>query len=188
MGVLVEDLLLLARMDEGTTLAPTRFDLASLAARAVEDARAADPEREIELHAAGPVEIHADEDRLQQVVDNLLANARAHTPAGTRVTVRVAASHEGGGTLEVADDGPGVAPQDREHVFERFYRADESRSRGAGGGAGLGLAIAEEMARAHGGSLELVPSERGAVFRLRVPGVPPPPVPTTDAAAASGDP
>jgi two-component system OmpR family sensor kinase len=189
MGILVEDLLLLARMDEGVTLAPTRFDLTSLAASAVEDARVADPDRAVELRAAGPVELEADEDRLQQVVDNLLRNARAHTPPGTRVTVTVAASNGGGGTLEVADDGPGVAPQDRDHVFERFYRADGSRSRGAGAGAGLGLAIAAEIAGAHGGSLELLPSERGAVFRLRVPGVPPPPpVPATDVPAASDGP
>ena len=175
MGILVEDLLLLARMDEGMTLTPRRFDLAALSARAVEGARAADPERRIELHADGSVDVEADEDRLQQVLDNLLANARAHTPAGTHVSVTVAASSDGGGTVEVADDGPGVPPEHRERVFERFYRADDSRSRGAGGGAGLGLAIAAEIARAHGGSLTLVPTERGATFRLTVP-------------SASGDP
>jgi two-component system OmpR family sensor kinase len=170
MGVLVEDLLLLARMDEGMTLTAGRFDLAALAARAAEGARAADPERRIELHADGPVELEADEDRLQQVLDNLLANARAHTPAGTHVSVTVAASPDGGGTVEVADDGPGVPPEHRARVFERFYRADDSRSRGGGGGAGLGLAIAAEIARAHGGTLTLVPTERGATFRLIVPG------------------
>ncbi len=169
MGVLVEDLLLLARMDEGMTFTTGRFDLAVLAARAVEGARAADPERRIELHAEGPVDVDADEDRLQQVLDNLLANARAHTPEGAHVSVTVAASSDGGGTVEVADDGPGVPLEHRGRVFERFYRADDSRSRGGGGGAGLGLAIAAEIARAHGGTLTLVPTERGATFRLSVP-------------------
>jgi two-component system, OmpR family, sensor kinase len=84
------------------------------------------------------------------------------------VTVRVA-ERESAAVLEVADEGPGVPPEDRGRVFERFYRADESRSRIAGGGAGLGLAIAAEIARAHGGTLELVPTERGATFRLTLP-------------------
>jgi two-component system OmpR family sensor kinase len=87
--------------------------------------------------------------------------------------VRVA-QRDGAAVLEVADEGPGVPPEDRARVFERFYRADESRSRGAGGGAGLGLAIAAEIARAHGAILELVPTETGATFRLTVP--PPAPV------------
>ncbi len=173
MGVLVEDLLLLARMDEGMTVSRTTFDLAALAARAVEDARAADPDHAISLEAGAPVLVEADEDRLKQVLDNLLANARAHTAPGTPVTVRVA-PRDGAAVLEVADEGPGVPPEDRARVFERFYRADESRSRGAGGGAGLGLAIAAEIARAHGAILELVPTETGATFRLTVP--PPAPV------------
>jgi two-component system OmpR family sensor kinase len=173
MGVLVEDLLLLARMDEGMTVSRTTFDLAALAARAVEDARAADPDHAISLAAGAPVLVEADEDRLKQVLDNLLANARAHTAPGTPVTVRVA-QRDGAAVLEVADEGPGVPPEVRARVFERFYRADESRSRGAGGGAGLGLAIAAEIARAHGAILELVPTETGATFRLTVP--PPAPV------------
>ncbi|MEO8291742.1 MAG: HAMP domain-containing sensor histidine kinase [Actinomycetota bacterium] len=169
MGVLVEDLLLLARMDEGMTVSRTSFDLAALAARAVEDARAADPTGgKISLTAPAPVPVEADEDRLKQVLDNLLANARAHTPPGTPVAVRVA-GHEGTAVLEVADEGPGVPPEDRTRVFERFYRADESRSRSGGGGAGLGLAIAAEIARAHGGTLELVPTDVGATFRLTLP-------------------
>jgi two-component system OmpR family sensor kinase len=168
MGVLVEDLLLLARMDEGMTVSRTTFDLAALAAQAVEDARAADPDRPIRLEADEPVPVEADEDRLKQVLDNLLANARAHTAPGTPVTVRVA-GRDGTAALEVADEGPGIAPEDRAHVFERFFRADESRSRDGGGGAGLGLAIAAEIARAHGGTLELVPTDIGATFRLTMP-------------------
>ncbi len=168
MGVLVEDLLLLARMDEGMTVSRTSFDLSALVARSVEDARAADPDHEISLETGAPVPVEADEDRLKQVLDNLLANARAHTPPGTPVTVRVA-EREGAAVLEVADEGPGVPPEDQVRVFERFYRADESRSRSGGGGAGLGLAIATEIARAHGGTLELVPTETGATFRLTLP-------------------
>jgi two-component system OmpR family sensor kinase len=168
MGVLVEDLLLLARMDEGVAVSRTRFDLAALAARAVEDARAADPDHPVTLEAPVPVLVEADENRLKQVLDNLLANARAHTPAGTAATVRVS-ERDGAAVLEVADEGPGVPPEDRARVFERFYRADPSRTRSAGGGAGLGLAIAAEIARAHGGTLELVPMETGATFRLTIP-------------------
>jgi two-component system OmpR family sensor kinase len=176
MGVLVQDLLLLARMDEGVSLTRTRFDLAALAAHAVEDARAADPDRPIALEAPSPVHVDADENRLKQVLDNLIANARAHTPPGTPATVRVA-ERDGAAVLEVADEGPGVPPEDRDRVFERFYRADPSRTRAAGGGAGLGLAIAAEIARAHGGTLELVPTEAGATFRLTIPPQAPPPPP-----------
>ena len=180
MGVLVEDLLLLARMDEGVSVTRSRFDLAALAAHAVEDARAADPDRPIALEAPSPVLVDADEDRLKQVLDNLIANARAHTPPGTPATVRVA-DHDGDAVLEVADEGPGVPPEDRDRVFERFYRADPSRTRAAGGGAGLGLAIAAEIARAHGGTLELVPTETGATFRLTIP-PPAEPAPPADPA------
>jgi two-component system OmpR family sensor kinase len=169
MGVLVEDLLLLARLDERMEVSRTRFDLAALAGRAVDDARAADDARaEVTLEAPAAVPVEADEDRLKQVLDNLLANARAHTPPGTPVTVRVA-ERDGTAVLEVADEGPGVPPEHRARIFERFYRADESRSRSAGGGSGLGLAIAAEIARAHGGALELVPAATGAVFRLTIP-------------------
>jgi two-component system OmpR family sensor kinase len=172
MGVLVEDLLLLARLDEGMSVSRTSFDLAALAARAVEDARAADPGRPVALEAPAPVPVEADEDRLKQVLDNLLANARLHTPPGTPVAVRVARG-DGAAVLEVADEGPGVPPEVRDRVFERFFRADGSRSRGAGGGAGLGLAIAAEIARAHGSVLELLPTETGATFRLTIPSAPP---------------
>jgi two-component system OmpR family sensor kinase len=166
MGVLVDDLLLLARMDQGLPLARDRVELTSLAARAIEDARAADPGRSVDLSGNGPVFVTGDEVRLKQILDNLLANARRHTPAGTPAHVTVAAN--GQATVTVADEGPGIDPEVGPKVFERFYRVDSSRSREKGG-AGLGLAIASEIAMAHGGSLDLVPTERGATFRLTLP-------------------
>jgi two-component system, OmpR family, sensor kinase len=166
MGVLVEDLLLLARLDKGVPLDLARVDLASLASRAVEDARAADPERRIDLLGDGPLFVEGDEARLKQVLDNLFANVRVHTPPGTPASVTMSA--DGAAKLDVADEGPGIPTQDREHLFERFYRGDPSRSREKGG-AGLGLAIASEIARAHGGSLDLVDSNGGARFRLTLP-------------------
>jgi two-component system OmpR family sensor kinase len=166
MGVLIDDLLLLARMDQGLPLARDRVELTSLAARAIEDARAADPSRSVDLTGEGPVFVTGDEVRLKQILDNLLANARRHTPAGTPAHVTVASN--GQATVTVADEGPGIDPEVGSRVFERFYRVDSSRSREMGG-VGLGLAIASEIAVAHGGRLDLVPSDRGAAFRLSLP-------------------
>ena len=150
----------------GREIGHERVELTSLAGRAVEDARAADPGRTIELRGNGPVFVDGDEIRLKQILDNLLANARVHTPAGTPARVTIGA--DGEATVEVSDEGPGVAPQTVDRIFQRFYRADASRSRDTGG-AGLGLAIASEIARAHSGNLALVPTERGATFRLTLP-------------------
>lgn len=166
MGVLVEDLLTLARMDQGAPLARERLDLADVVTEAVETARAADPSRRIDLQAAGPVWVAADGLGLRQVLDNLLTNVRIHTPP--RTAARVALRADGQAVAEVADEGPGVPADLGDRVFERFIRGDPSRSRERGG-VGLGLSIASEIARAHGGSLELVPSERGATFRLTLP-------------------
>jgi two-component system OmpR family sensor kinase len=174
MGVLVEDLLLLARMDQGLPIARDRVDLTALAGRAIEAARAAWPDHPIRLDAPARVEVVGDEGRLRQVLDNLLGNVGLHTPSGTRTTVRV--TPDAAATLEIADDGPGIDPEVADRVFERFFRADPSRSRERGG-AGLGLAIAAEIARAHGGSLTLVPTERGATFRLGLALAPPEPEP-----------
>lgn len=174
MGFLVEDLLLLAWLDQGKPLAREPVDLTSLGARAVQDARAADPTRSFEMLAEGPVLVDGDEVRLKQVLDNLLANIRVHTPSGTRARVRVWEEDEA--TVEVSDDGFGIPAEIGTRVFERLFRADPSRSRDKGG-VGLGLAIAAEIARAHGGALSLVPSERGATFRLTLPRAPRP-VPT----------
>jgi two-component system OmpR family sensor kinase len=106
---------------------------------------------------------------LRQAVDNLLVNARTHTPAGTAVTVRVRRS-DGDAVIEVVDAGPGLDAVAADHVFERFYRADASRSRDAGGGSGLGLAIVAAIAEAHGGRATVVTAEgAGATFALHLP-------------------
>jgi two-component system OmpR family sensor kinase len=139
MRLLVEDLSLLARLDAGRPIGRDPLDLTALAASVVEDAQVIHPERDITLAAAGPAPVTGDAARLQQVLRNLVGNAVQHTPAGTSVHVTVAAS-AGEVSAEVSDDGPGIAPQDLPRVFERFWRAEASRSR-AYGGSGLGLAI-----------------------------------------------
>jgi two-component system OmpR family sensor kinase len=165
MGFLVEDLLLLARLDQGKPLARERVDLTALVTRAVDDATAADRTRRIDLHVQ-PAVVEGDEPRLKQVLDNLLANVRVHTPPGTPATVTLKA--DGEAIVDVADEGPGVPNEIADRIFERFFRADASRGRDKGG-AGLGLAIASEIVRAHGGNLELVPGGAGATFRMTLP-------------------
>ncbi|MFE3378291.1 sensor histidine kinase [Streptomyces anulatus] len=181
---LVEDLLLLARLDSGRPLSYGSTDLLPLVVDAISDARAADqgaPGQDarhrwrLELPAE-PVTVRADPDRFQQVLVNLLANARTHTPPGTTVTVSVRPPVRAGGrvTLEVRDDGPGIPAELLPHVFERFARGDASRSRGAGtgtatGSTGLGLAIVQAVVSAHGGSVR-VDSEPGrTVFVIELP-------------------
>lgn len=173
MGVLVEDMLLLARLDQGRPLERTAVDLSRVAADAVDDARAVDPERTITLEADGPAVVTGDDQRLRQVLANLLSNARQHTPAGSPVTVRVAAGPERA-VVEVADRGPGLTPDQAARVFERFYRADGARARSQGG-TGLGLAIVSAITEAHGGqvSLDTAPGE-GARFRVEFPLARPP--------------
>jgi two-component system OmpR family sensor kinase len=175
MGLLVDDLLLLARLDQQRPLERHPVDVLALAADAVHDARAVAPDRTIELSLAdGPVApvVVGDEHRLRQVVGNLLANALTHTPPGTPVAVRVTT---GPGTvvLEVSDRGPGLAPAEADRVFERFYRADPSRTR-ASGGTGLGLSIVAALIAAHAGTVELDsrPGE-GATFRVILPAAEP---------------
>jgi two-component system OmpR family sensor kinase len=186
MGVLVDDLLLLAQLDEDRPLERVAVDLSRVAADAVSDARAAMPERAVELAASGPAVTLGDRDRLLQVVANLLANARVHTPAGTPVRVAVY-STEAAAVLEVSDRGPGLTPEAARRAFERFYRADSSRSRDRGG-SGLGLAIVAAIVRAHGGRVRLdsVPGE-GATFRVELPlapsGTRPAPTPAPTQAA-----
>ncbi|HEX2267793.1 MAG TPA: ATP-binding protein, partial [Actinomycetota bacterium] len=165
MGFLVEDLLLLARLDQGKPLARERVDLTALVTRAVDDARAADPTRRIDLRPE-PAVVEGDEPRLKQVLDNLLANVRVHTPPGTAATVTLKA--DGEAIVDVADEGPGVPNEIADRIFERFVRADASRGRDKGG-AGLGLAIASEIVRSHRGRLELVPDARGTTFRMTLP-------------------
>jgi two-component system OmpR family sensor kinase len=149
MSVLVDDLLLLARLDEGRPLEREPVELESVIAEAVETARTVEPDRPIAV-ALHPAVVTGDRDRLRQIVDNLLANVRAHTPAGTPVRVTLETT-DGHATISVADDGPGMTAEEATHVFERFYRADPSRAR-TSGGAGLGLAIVAAVAEAHGGA------------------------------------
>ncbi|WP_392671727.1 ATP-binding protein [Streptomyces sp. LN785] len=180
---MVEDLLLLARLDAGRPLSYENTDLSPVVVDAVSDARAAGQRQgpgrghhwRLELPDE-PAVVHADPTRLHQVLVNLLANARTHTPPGTTVTARV---RSGGGrpedgrpwvTLEVADDGPGIAPELLPHVFERFARGDASRSRGAGS-TGLGLAIVQAVVVAHGGRVEVRSVPGCTVFAVRLPAV-----------------
>jgi two-component system, OmpR family, sensor kinase len=149
MSVLVEDLFLLARLDDGRPLEREPVELDEVVGEAVETAQAVDPDRAIELHAE-PATVLGDRVRLRQIVDNLLANVRAHTPAGTPASVSVK-RRNGSAEIAVTDAGPGLDEEHLEHLFERFYRADASRSR-ASGGVGLGLAIVAAVAEAHGGT------------------------------------
>jgi len=165
MGVLVDELLLLARLDEGRPLEREPVDLARVAADAVADARVTDPERTIALEAGVPVVVAGDEARLRQLVANLLVNALQHAGPAARVQVTVAAD-EDRAELEVGDDGVGMAEDVRERAFEPFYRSTGSRH-GGEGAAGLGLSIVAAIATAHGGDVELIASP-GAGTRVRV--------------------
>jgi len=171
MTSLVEDLLLLARLDEGTELVYGTVDLTRLAIDAVSDARAAGAAHEWVLEVGDePVVVAGDATRLHQVAANLLANARVHTPAGTRVTTSVSVA---GGTasLRVHDDGPGVDSAMAGALFERFARADASRARKTGG-TGLGLSIAKAIATAHGGSITVDSEPGSTTFEVRLPARP----------------
>ncbi len=171
MGLLVEDLLTLARLDARRPLERTPVDLLALAADTVRGARAVAPERHITLEiidGPGTPEVVGDDARLRQVLGNLVTNALTHTPPEAHITVRVGTENNDA-VLEVVDTGPGLHPDDRERVFERFFRADSSRTR-ASGGSGLGLSIVAALVAAHDGTVE-VESEPGAgsTFRVRLP-------------------
>lgn len=168
MGGLVDDLLLLARLDEGRPLQRATVDLAETARDAVADARAAAPDRRVDLVAPGSALVLGDAAGLHQVAVNLLVNARVHTPPGTPVTVTVRRV-DGVIVLEIADEGPGLPPDAASRVFERFYRVDTSRAR-ASGGSGLGLSIVAAMVAAHGGRVDVSSSPgTGATFRVELP-------------------
>ena len=178
MGVMVDELLLLARLGEGRTPERAPVDLSRVVSDAVADARAAEPDWPLTLEAPAGLLVTGDDLQLRQVVANLLGNARTHTPPDTpvRVTLRVADDGPAAGrparrlaVLTVADDGPGMEPDVAAKVFEPFYRADKSRSRQLGG-AGLGLAIVAAIVEAHGGSvaLETAPGA-GAAFTVALP-------------------
>ncbi|MFO7399196.1 MAG: HAMP domain-containing sensor histidine kinase [Actinomycetales bacterium] len=171
MSLLVEDLLLLARLDQQRPLSKRPVDMLAIAADAVGDAKTLCPDRDVslEVEAEEALIVMGDEQRLRQVVGNLMNNAVTHTPQGTPITVRVGTA---GGAVyfEVEDAGPGLTPEQAARVFERFYRADPSRARDNQGGSGLGLAIVESLVKAHGGTVS-VRSEpgKGAAFRFTIP-------------------
>jgi two-component system OmpR family sensor kinase len=171
MGLLVSDLLLLARLDQGRPLASAPVELTAIASEAIDAAHVLEPARPLVLDAPATVTVTGDGERLRQVVDNLLANVRAHTPPDARATVRVRRVGDGA-VLEVEDEGPGMEPDEAAHVFERFFRGDPSRSRDHGG-AGLGLAIVAAIVEAHGGTVTVATAPgRGTTFRIALPARP----------------
>lgn len=170
MGLLVEDMLLLAQFDEDRPLDRQPVDLSSVAAEAVLVARALPHGHSLTLLAApDPVIVSADSARLRQIIDNLIGNGLQHTPPGTVITVATG-STPGYGQLTVADNGPGLTAEQASRVFERFYRTDDARSR-TRGGTGLGLSIAAALVQAHGGTItvEAQPPGHGAAFRVQLP-------------------
>ena len=168
MSALVEDMLLLARLDSGRPLERRPVDLTRLLLEAVADARVVDQAHHWRLALPDePVEISGDEQRLHQVVTNLLNNARAHTPDGTTVTVGLAA-REDGARISVHDDGPGLPPDLVDRAFERFSRGDSSRTR-ASGGAGLGLSLVQAIVAAHRGSVRVDSRPGSTTFTVVLP-------------------
>ncbi len=153
MGLLVDDLLLLARLDQGRELEMRELSISDLALDAAADTQAIAPDRQITVEVAPDVMVTGDLSRLHQVVLNLLQNALKHTPETTPIELRV--TEEGDrARVEIIDHGPGIAKEHLPHIFERFYRADSSRTRGSGG-SGLGLAIVESIVSAHHGTVRV---------------------------------
>jgi two-component system OmpR family sensor kinase len=168
MGILVDELLLLARLDQGPMLERAPVDLARVASDAVNDAHVVQPDRPIDLQIAEPVVVEGDDARLRQVAANLMSNALEHTPPGT--AVHVSLRREGdNAVLEVADEGPGLDEEQAGKVFDRFFRVDPARARD-NGGAGLGLAIVAAIVGAHGGTVKVDTAlGTGARFVVRLP-------------------
>ena len=171
MGLLVEDLLLLARLDAQRPLERHRVDLLALASDSVHDAQSIAPQRNITMEVfdgPGTPEVLGDEARLRQVLGNLVANALQHTPETAGITVRVG-TVDGNAVLEVCDEGPGMSTEDAHRVFERFYRTDSSRAR-ASGGTGLGLSIVDSLVYAHGGTVSVTTAPgQGCRFTVNLP-------------------
>ena len=170
MGSLVDDLLDLARLDQGRPMEISTVDLAQLVLDAALDARATDPSRTVDTAVDGPVNVRGDEQRLRQVIANVVGNALVHTPPGSPVELRtfVEGPHA---VVEVTDHGPGMTPEAAARAFERFYRADPARSRHRGG-SGLGLSIVEATVKAHGGSATLSAGPgAGTTVRIALPAI-----------------
>jgi two-component system OmpR family sensor kinase len=168
MSVLVDDMLLIARLDQGRPLERNPVDLQLIARDAAADARAVAPQREITLSANGSVVVEGDDTRLRQVLGNLVRNALVHTPQQTPVEISVS-TEDGVGRISVVDHGPGLRPDEVERIFEPFYRADPSRSRDSGG-AGLGLSIVNAVVSAHGGQVHVNETSGGGVtFEVELP-------------------
>ncbi|MFD7402228.1 sensor histidine kinase [Streptomyces sp. NPDC059866] len=171
MGFLLDDLLLLARLDAAEVEAPLRLvdaDLVELVEQAADAFRAAHPSHPLTVTTGdGPVRLRLDQQRIRQVLDNLLTNAAVHTPAGTKVCVETSVT-AGAALVRVTDRGPGIPAADRERVFDRFYRVDKARSRDRGG-SGLGLSVASSLVRAHGGTIGLAGEPGRTVFTVRLP-------------------
>lgn len=168
MARLVEEMLLLARLDQQRGLEMKPVDLVALTREALADFAAVEPDRPLTDNLAPSAMVSGDPLRLRQIIDNLLTNARVHTPP--RTPMRVTLAKEGSDVaLTVADEGPGIADGDREHVFERFWRADRARTRSKGG-SGLGLSIVASLVDAHGGSVSVASEPgKGAAFTIRLP-------------------
>ncbi len=167
MGTLVDDLLHLARLDQGRPLERAPVDLVPLAQDAVRDAQAVEPDRDVRAVTHGPVVVLGDRARLHQVIANLVANALVHAPGAT---IEVGVRAEGGhAVIEVVDGGPGMTDEDAARAFERFYRADSSRSRHHGG-SGLGLSIVDATVRAHGGTTAITTAPgAGTTIHVELP-------------------
>jgi two-component system OmpR family sensor kinase len=185
MGLLVEDLLLLARLDRERPITLEPVELQVIAVDAVQAAQATAPDRTINLDIQDKPEdliAYGDDARLRQVIGNLMTNALVHTPPDATVTLRLYAAPGNQAVIEIADTGPGLSGEQRDHVFERFYRADEARTRHTdreATGTGLGLAIVAAIIRAHHGSVEVISEPgQGATFRVTVPALAPESPPT----------
>ncbi|MCU1395560.1 MAG: tcrY [Ilumatobacteraceae bacterium] len=161
MHELVEELLLLANLDEGRPLGRARVDLNEVIVDAITAARAVAPDWPITLRVSGVVSVQGDANRLRQVLDNVFANVRTHTPRGTTAAVQLGIRDEMV-SLVIQDNGPGMSPAQAERIFERFYRSDASRSR-ASGGSGLGMAIVHAIIEAHGGRIRVEAPPNGGL-------------------------
>jgi len=169
MTTLVEDLLLLARLDEGKAPEFTDVDLTQLVIETVSDEKVMAPEHIWQLKLPDePLTVRGDTTQLHQVLANLLSNARKHTEAGTTVVTGVMRSADGSAVVTVTDNGPGIPPEFQGRIFSRFARADAARS-GSEGTSGLGLSIVESIVQAHGGTVEVASRPGRTEFAVRLP-------------------